>query len=194
MVEVASAFRLNREALTALLTRLPGFAVVAGGSGVPANVILWDRANAAAGPPLSFTPGIPVLALAEAADASDLLPGIAGVISREASPEDLAAALRQVARGEQYLSPDLVLELLRRETRATSSRPPANLDALTDREREVLTLVAAGLSNKAIAARLYLSVRTVEGHLGSLYAKLGVRSRTEAMLLAVQHGLSSAGT
>jgi DNA-binding NarL/FixJ family response regulator len=65
------------------------------------------------------------------------------------------------------------------------------VEVLTDREREILALLADGLSNKAIAARLYLSVRTVEGHLASLYTHLGVHSRTEAVLLALQHPLSA---
>jgi DNA-binding NarL/FixJ family response regulator len=66
-----------------------------------------------------------------------------------------------------------------------------DLSTLTDREREILALLSVGLSNKAIAARLYLSVRTVEGHLASLYTRLGVHSRTEAALIALQHNLRS---
>ena len=57
---------------------------------------------------------------------------------------------------------------------------------MTDREQEILKLLAQGLSNKMIAAKLYLSVRTVEGHLANIYSRLGVHSRTEAMLIAVK--------
>ncbi len=106
------------------------------------------------------------------------------------TPEALGAAIRQVARGEQYLSPSLALALL--ETRETEVPSAAiDLSTLTEREREMLSLLAGGLSNKTIAARLYLSVRTIEGHFANLYARLGVHSRTEAALIAVQSGLGS---
>jgi DNA-binding NarL/FixJ family response regulator len=65
------------------------------------------------------------------------------------------------------------------------------MSILTDRERQILALLGEGLSNKAISARLYLSVRTVEGHLTNLYTRLGVHSRTEAALMAIHHGLAS---
>lgn len=88
----------------------------------------------------------------------------------------------QVARGQQYLSPSLSISILRH-----SGQPkPFERGNLTDREQEILGLLAQGLSNKAIAARLYLSVRTIECHLDKLYGHLGVHSRTEAILLAMK--------
>jgi len=79
--------------------------------------------------------------------------------------------------------------LARGEAKAASHE--FDMSTLTDRERQILALLADGLSNKAIAARLYLSVRTVEGHLANLYTRVGVHSRTEAALIAVQYGLAS---
>jgi len=70
----------------------------------------------------------------------------------------------------------------------TPAEQPALPEPLSEREREVLTLLARGLSNKAIAQRLYLSVRTVEGHLANIYGKLAVHSRTEAALYAARQG------
>ena len=116
-----------------------------------------------------------------------LPPGAVGLFSKDEAPEALGVAIRQVARGEAYLSPALALALAQRNIEKTG-KPALEIDTLTEREREVLALLAEGLSNKAIAARLYLSVRTVEGHLASLYPRLGVHSRTEAMRVALQVG------
>jgi DNA-binding NarL/FixJ family response regulator len=76
---------------------------------------------------------------------------------------------------------------LLRQQQETAVSPPINLNILTRREREILTLLGEGLSNKSIAAQLYLSVRTVEGHIANLYSKLGIHSRTEAILIAIHH-------
>jgi DNA-binding NarL/FixJ family response regulator len=70
-------------------------------------------------------------------------------------------------------------------------RPQRTVETLTDREREVLSLLARGLTNKDIAQSLFLSVRTIEAHLRNIYGKLDVNSRTEAVLWAVQHGYES---
>ena len=113
--------------------------------------------------------------------------GAVGCLSMHISPDELAVALRQAARGEVTLSPDLARDLI---TRLAQNEPPPSspLGNLSPREREILQLVCDGLSNKEIAQRLYLSVRTVENHLANIYRKLGVRSRTEAAVLAMQQG------
>lgn len=195
-VAIVSPYRLGREALAALLASLPGFEIVPPDGGAMPGVYLWDVMTAGAAPSLDFVAGTPVLALAAIEAAPGLLAHVAGIVLRDEPPENLAAALRQVARGDQYFSPDLVLALLRRHGSPAVPALPAQpgLAAVTDRERDVLAALAAGLSNKAIAARLYLSVRTVEGHLANLYAKLGVRSRAEAIVLAVRHGLGPQNT
>ena len=93
-----------------------------------------------------------------------------------------------MASGEALFGPAIAKRLLNYLTDLTSTTPRGAFPELTDREREVLILLAKGLSNKEVAQRLYLSVRTVEGHLANIYDKLGVHSRTEAALYAVRQG------
>jgi len=115
--------------------------------------------------------------------------GIIGCLSADITTDDLAVALRQAAHGEVTLSPDLARQLvscLAGETGRPS--PSAPYENLTPRERETIALVCHGLSNKEIAQSLFLSVRTVENHLANIYHKLGVRSRTEAAVMALQRG------
>jgi DNA-binding NarL/FixJ family response regulator len=128
--------------------------------------------------------GVAILILAAGDDFENIPPGATGLISPEEPPEALFAAIRQVARGEQYISPALAVSLLHQ--RSVDSNDNPNLTLLSEREAEILDLLALGQGNKSIAAQLYLSVRTVEGHLASIYAKLGVHSRSEAMLIAMR--------
>ena len=130
-------------------------------------------------------PDTAVLLLLDNAENLTLPPGVTGLFAKDETPAALGIAIRQVARGEEYLSPSLALALLRQQ-RDTAVSSPANLNALTRRERGILALLGEGLSNKSIAARLYLSVRTVEGHIANLYGKLGVHSRAEAILIAIR--------
>jgi DNA-binding NarL/FixJ family response regulator len=113
--------------------------------------------------------------------------GAIGCLSTDITADELAIALRQAARGETTLSPDLARDLIAclAQNQPLMSGP---YETLTPREQEVLELVCHGLSNKEVAQRLFLSVRTVENHLANIYGKLGVRSRTEAAVLAVQQG------
>ncbi len=113
--------------------------------------------------------------------------GGAGCLSLDVGADALAVALRQAVRGELTLSPDLARALVGHLAQARRPAPRTHR-GLSDREREVLALVCDGLSNKEIGQRLYLSLRTVENHLASIYGKLGVRSRTEAAVVAVQQG------
>jgi DNA-binding NarL/FixJ family response regulator len=103
-----------------------------------------------------------------------------GVAARE-----LVRILRDVAAGEVYVTPSLAANLLFELTSGGASRQPASpLDELTEREREILELVAGGDSNKEIAARLYLSEKTVKHHMTNILQKLQVRNRVEAALMA----------
>ena len=116
--------------------------------------------------------------------------GAGGILSRNASLPELVSALIAVGRDELVLPPAYAARLLA----AWLGSPGAGSGAaqgLTDREADVLRLLAKGLTNKDIAQQLYLSVRTVEAHLHRIYVKLGVSSRTEAALWAVKHGFNS---
>lgn len=187
-VLVISARRLVRAGLVALVRGQPQIGRVDEQDDPPDtmaeyDVALWDAAGAAPRP-LPFQ----VLALVtKPADARDWLDaGAAGCILETAAVEELLGALRQVARGELFLSPPIVQQLVSCvKARAATSEPDA--EPLTDRERDVLQLLTQGLGNKDIAQQLYLSVRTVEGHLANIYSKLHVKSRTEAVLWAVEH-------
>lgn len=113
--------------------------------------------------------------------------GVIGCLSAEMGADELGNALRQAARGEIALSRELQKRLI---MMLAEERQNNNLsfEDLSLREREVLILICEGLSNKQIAQRLYLSVRTVENHLANIYTKLEVESRTEAAVFALQRG------
>jgi DNA-binding NarL/FixJ family response regulator len=116
--------------------------------------------------------------------------GASGFLLKTAPPEDLLTAVRVVARGEALLSPSVTRRVIQEVTR--HQRPPVpspELDRLTQRELEVLRLVADGLSNAEIAARLYLSEATIKTHTSNLLAKLGLRDRVQAVIYAYRHGL-----
>jgi DNA-binding NarL/FixJ family response regulator len=109
--------------------------------------------------------------------------GAQGYLLKGAPRAEIFAAIRAVSAGGALIPPVVASKLLRRVRAAESP------DALTAREREVLGLVAAGLANKEIAARLSISERTVKFHVSSLLAKLGARNRTQAVRLARDRGL-----
>jgi len=108
--------------------------------------------------------------------------GAAGYMLKESRPDDLFEAVRAAARGEVRLDPRAQQRLVR-EVRAPEVR-----EALTERELEVLKLIAAGASNKAIAQQLGISEATVKSHVSNLLSKLGLKSRTQAALHAIREG------
>jgi DNA-binding NarL/FixJ family response regulator len=110
--------------------------------------------------------------------------GASGFLSKTRSLAEVTAAVRAAAAGESVISPELLARLLPRFGRDKAS----SADELTEREREVLALVAEGLSNAAIAERLVVSVHTVRNHIASLSAKLGAHSKLEALSIAVRRG------
>jgi DNA-binding NarL/FixJ family response regulator len=109
--------------------------------------------------------------------------GAVGFLLKDAEPNELINGIRAAARGDAPVSPRAARELLQDRTQR---RP---LEELTQRERDVLTLVGRGLANKQIAWRLGISEKTVKAHLGSVFDRLGVADRTQAALWAQKHGL-----
>jgi DNA-binding NarL/FixJ family response regulator len=118
--------------------------------------------------------------------------GASGFLLKDAQPAQLVDAIRVVARGEALLAPTVTRRLLDRfaHTLPDSNRTaPAALAELTERELEVLTLLASGLSNAELAERLFVSETTVKTHVSSILRKLGLRDRVQAVVLAYQAGL-----
>ena len=112
--------------------------------------------------------------------------GADGYVVKDDAAETLVNAVRAVARGESWLSPKIAGKVVRH---ARGELPPEPISPLTPREQEVLGLLAQGFDNEAIAHKLNLTRRTVQNHVSAIYGKLGVASRTEAMLYALNHKL-----
>jgi DNA-binding NarL/FixJ family response regulator len=112
--------------------------------------------------------------------------GAVGYLPKTIALDELLEAIRSVARGESVLPPEIASIVVRHLAGKEPGGPVAA--PLTDRELEVLELAAQGLTNHEIAQRLHISVRTVEAHLTHVYSKLGVASRTEAVVRAMQRG------
>jgi DNA-binding NarL/FixJ family response regulator len=137
-------------------------------------------------------PGVAVVVLTSFSDRDQILQaldaGAIGYLLKDAEPAELEKAVRAAARGEAPLDPRAGRALLR----ARSAGSP--LDALSDREREVLAKVARGLPNKLIARELSISEKTVKAHLTSVYRTIGVTDRTQAALWAERNGLTRTGS
>jgi len=121
--------------------------------------------------------------------------GAAGFLLKDAPRERLIEAIRVVHSGEALLSPSITRRLIEDfAARSDPIEPPAAVLAeLTPREREVLVLVAHGLSNAEIAARLVVTEATVKSHVGAVLLKLGLRDRVQAVVFAYEHGIVVAG-
>ena len=114
-----------------------------------------------------------------------------GVLSPDATEDELAAAVRAVGEGLWVGAPSLVREMIRFSGRRESLGEESLTEQLTAREKEVIQLMAQGLANKQIALSLSISEHTVKFHLSSLYSKLGISSRTEAIKRGIELGLIS---
>jgi len=204
-VLVVSPLATVRAGLGALLAAVDGLLVVGEASSLlsgpaadlipEADVVLLDAASAeeieaAIGALEAAGPGLVALGPANAAGRLPLAARSFawGLLARDAGTERIVAAVRAVAAGLVVFEPELASASL--GSRAVGALPAEDeIDDLTAREREVLTLVAIGLTNKAIAQRLTISDHTVKFHVAAILAKLGAESRTEAVHLAARRGL-----
>jgi DNA-binding NarL/FixJ family response regulator len=123
--------------------------------------------------------------------------GASGFLGKGVEPQELLDAIRVVAAGDALLSPSATKSLIGRFLAQPQDGAPdlvsPELDVLTDREREIVALVAKGMSNDAIAARLYLSPLTAKTHVNRAMTKLGARDRAQLVVIAYQAGLVRAG-
>ncbi|TDB72573.1 response regulator transcription factor, partial [Actinomadura sp. KC216] len=119
---------------------------------------------------------------------SALRAGASGFLLKDTPPADLLSAVRVVAAGDSLLAPTVTRRLIAEFVRRPEIQPPPSLDGLTDREREVLTLIARGLSNTELAEHLHLSPATVKTHIGHLLAKLQARDRAQLVIAAYESG------
>lgn len=121
--------------------------------------------------------------------------GASGFLLKNVPPEELLAAIRVVAQGDSVVAPSITRRLLDRFAGQLGAAPSGDprLAQLTEREREVLLLVAQGLSNAEIAARVHVAEATVKTHVGRILAKLQLRDRVQAVVLAYESGLVTPG-
>jgi DNA-binding NarL/FixJ family response regulator len=120
--------------------------------------------------------------------------GASGFLVKDTEPADLVTAVRVVAAGDSLISPGMTKRLVAEfATRAKQPRSSRELDVLTDREREVMTQVAGGLTNDEIARQLYLSPATVRTHVSRAMIKVRARDRTQLVVLAYETGLVRPG-
>jgi DNA-binding NarL/FixJ family response regulator len=115
--------------------------------------------------------------------------GASGFLLKNAPPEDLLAAIRTVHCGDAVIAPSATKRLLTHVANGSPATPDPKLDCLTERETEVLELIAQGMSNAEISAQLYLSETTVKTHVRHLLAKLRLRDRVQAVVFAYESGL-----
>jgi DNA-binding NarL/FixJ family response regulator len=123
--------------------------------------------------------------------------GASGFLLKDVTPADFVAAIRIVAAGEALIAPSVTRRLLERFVQATPAIDPARdrlVGQLTEREREVLELVARGLSNREIADRLFLAEPTVKTHVSHLLLKLELRDRAQLVVLAYESGITQPGS
>jgi two-component system, NarL family, nitrate/nitrite response regulator NarL len=208
-IYVVSATRLYRDGLTDALS---AHFVVVGAAASPAaalaeivtfrpDVVLLDSdapdsADAVAAV-VAAVPSTRVVALAMPEVETRLVTlaeaGISGYVSRDGSIEDLVAVIESVFRGEMLCSPRMAATLLRRVTTLAAERAPERtLGHLTERQSEIVALIAEGLTNKEIASRLHIELPTVKNHLHAIFARLDVSRRSEAAARARGLGLAPA--
>lgn len=115
--------------------------------------------------------------------------GASGFVLKDDPPEQLIAAVRIVAAGNALLSPAITKRVIKQFAQTSHAKPPKELEALSVREREILRLIASGLSNAEIGQRLYISDTTVKTHVTHILQKLNLRDRVQAVVLVYQTGI-----
>ncbi len=168
-------------------------------AGSPPDVVLMDLAmepvdGVEATRELRATqPEVEVVAVTSLIDQSRveaaLAAGASGYVVKDAAPDELAAAIRAAHRGEVHLDPAIARRLIASLRPSSPATDP--FAALSERELEILRLIADGRANKEIARQLVISERTARTHVSNVLRKLGVSSRTQAALLAVREGLTA---
>jgi DNA-binding NarL/FixJ family response regulator len=196
---LADDHQILREALRMLLEMQPDLRVIAEtGDGLEAlqltekhkpDELIVDMMKRA-------SPATKVLVLSmhdtESYVVESLQAGVAGYVLKKSSSQELVFAIRQALAGNLFLSPPLNERAIQAYMQhAQDARTADPLDALTERELEVFQLAAEGLSNPQIAERLVVSVRTVEMHRSNLMKKLGLKTQTDLVKFAVNHGVAS---
>lgn len=141
----------------------------------------------------SLSPEVKVIALTSFAEDDKVFPAIqAGASSyllKDVSPESLVEAIRAAFRGEARLHPEIARKLMEQVARQSGSSRQPPVDSLTEREGDVIRLVARGCSNQAIAEELFISEKTVKTHVSNMLAKLQLEDRTQLAIYAIKKGL-----
>ncbi len=147
----------------------------------------------------AFDPAIKVIALTSFSEDSRVFPaiqaGVCGFLLKDVSPDDLVEAIRAAQRGEVRLHPQITQKLMEQVIHQADSKPKPDrlIESLTDREREIVCLVAKGQSNQVIAQTLVISEKTVKTHISNILSKLDLADRTQLAIFAIQNGLVEAG-
>jgi NarL family two-component system response regulator LiaR len=209
-VLIADDYPLVRDSLRALIETEPGMEVVGqAADGIEAvlkarslqpDVILLDLVMprqdgiAAIAEIKREDPAARILVLTSFAEDDKVFPaikaGALGYLLKDSSPQQLLEAIRDVHRGQSSLHPTIARKLIGELQRPAESRPPTR-DPLSEREMEVLRLIAQGLTNQEIADKLVISGRTVRTHVSHILEKLHMANRTQAALYALREGLAN---
>jgi DNA-binding NarL/FixJ family response regulator len=193
-IEVVAEASTGREALSLVREHRPD--VVMMDIRMPDGDGLWATEQVAADPALASV-HIVIVTTFELDEyvAQAIRAGASGFLVKDTDPVDLIRAVRVAAAGEALLSPGVTKRLLERIAVGLSDPTDARiLDVLTEREREVLTLVGQGLTNGEIAARLFMSPLTSKTHVSRILSKLGARDRVHLVVIAYETGLVRAGS